>query len=276
MMDAQFIDLSQMTPEAVKSAVFKNTATNPLTIFPILASLPILGVWAIFDAGLLFVALSVLSAAGGGSMFAINYFGRYAVFSNKYFIQLRKDNEAKAKQKLVEVEEFLDEREFEQGARQVTKLQASMTAFEKVLDRKFEPHEFARARYHGVAEQVQLNALGNLEQIVTMLTAVDAIDPEYIQRRIDELGEIANDNDGLNDSQWEEKEALEARWELRENQFKGIDELLSQNEKAMTELGKISTNIASSNVAGNSAEEDLESAIDSLNNLGKDAQKHWA
>lgn len=275
-METQFIDLSKMTPEVVKSAVLKNTITSPTTIFPLLGSIPLLAFWAIFDAGVLFVVASGLSLVGGASMFALNYFGRYAVFSSKYFLQLRSENEAMTKKKLEDVESFLDEREFEQGARQVKKLQKSMDSFEKVLDRKFEPHEFARARYHGVAEQVMLNALGNLEQIVTMLVAIDAIDPEYIQNRIDELGDIAHENDGLNDSQMEESEALKDRWELRENQFKIIDHLLSQNEKAMTELGKIATNIATSNVSGNSAEAELDSAIDSLNSLGEDAKKHWA
>lgn len=274
-MDAQFIDLSQMTPEVVKSAVLKNILTSPTTIFPMLGSVPLLAFWAIFDAGVLFVVVSGLCLVGGASMFALNYFGRYAAFSSKYFLQLRAENEAKSKKKLEDVEAFLDERDFEQGARQVKKLQKSMESFEKVLDRKFEPHEFARARYHGVAEQVMLNALGNLEQIVTVLIAIDAIDPDYIQNRIDELGEIAHENDGLNDSQMEESEALKARWELREDQFKIIDHLLSQNEKAMTELGKIATNIATSNVAGNSAEAELDSAIESLNDLGKSAKEHW-
>ena len=79
-METQFIDLSKMTPEVVKSAVLKTTLTSPTTIFPMLGSIPLLAFWAIFDAGLLFVGLSALSLVGGASMFGINYFGRYPAF----------------------------------------------------------------------------------------------------------------------------------------------------------------------------------------------------
>lgn len=274
-MSSNVIDLSLMTPEAVKSAVLKNTATNPLTIFPIFGSLLFLAFWVIFNASWIFTLLGAISFVGGVGMFMLNYFGRYDVFSALYFAMLRAENEEKARQKLIDIENFLDERNFDQGARQVTKLQCSMESFEKVLDRKFEPHEFARARYHGVAEQVMLNALANLEQVVIRLEATDSIDPDYIQGRIDTLGDIAEANDGLNDTQWAEKESLEQRWALRESHLEGVDALLSKNEIAMTELEKIASNIATSNTDGTDSEVELNKAIDKLNNLGEEAQEHW-
>jgi len=172
--------------------------------------------------------------------------------------------------------EFLDERNFEQGALQVDKIQQSMKSFERVLNQKFEPYEFAHARYHGVAEQVMNNTLLNLEQVVTLLMSIDSIDPDYIENRISEIGEAAEGKEeNMTNAQKEEITALEERWELRESSFTRIDELLSMNEKALTELGKIPNTIATSSTTGNSAEADLSSAIESLNGLGDEAQKNW-
>ena len=271
----QHIDLSRMTPDAVKAEVRSATLSNPLTIFPLAGGALLLAFWGIFDAGMIIMGAGIAGALFGGSMFPINFYLRFDSFRTKYFAELRAENERIAKAKLEDIEAFLDERNFEQGARQVTKIQDSMASFERVLERKFEPHEFARARYHGVAEQVQINTLINLEQVVTMLEATDSIDPDYIQNRIEELGEATDgDMDKLNDSQKTELKALEDRWELRENSFENIERLLAKNEMALTELEKIATSIATTHIGGN-AEEELASAIESLNGLGTEAQETW-
>ena len=133
-----------------------------------------------------------------------------------------------------------------------------MKSFERVLNQKFEPHEFAHARYHGVAEQVMTNTLLNLEQVVTLLMSIDSIDPDYIQNRISEIGEAADGKEeNMSASQKDEIKALEERWELRESSFTRIDELLSMNEKALTELGKVANTIATANTTGSSAEAEL-------------------
>lgn len=79
----------------------------------------------------------------------------------------------------------------------------------------------------------------------------------------------------MTSSQKNEIAALEERWELKESSFVRIDELLSMNERALTELGKIANSIATSNTTGTSAEAELSSAIESLNGLGEEAQKAW-
>lgn len=272
----QHIDLSRMTTAAVKSEVLNKTLTNPFTIFPIAGGGMIIAGWLIFDAGFLFLGTGIVAMIFGSSMFPINFYGRYTTFKIKYFRELREENERITTKKLEEVTAFLDERNFEQGALQVDKIQQSMKSFERVLNQKFEPHEFAHARYHGVAEQVMANTLLNLEQVVTLLMSIDSIDPDYIENRISEIGEAADGKEeNMTASQKDEIEALNERWELRESSFTRIDELLSMNEKALTELGKIANTIATSNTTGSSAEAELTTAIESLNSLGDEAQKHW-
>ena len=270
------IDLSRMTPDAVNSEVLKKTITHPLTIFPFLGGMLFLAFWGIFDASLIFMGLGVGSAVFGGSMFPINRYARYESFRKAYFKELREENERIAQEKLKNIIAFLDERNFDQAARQVDKIQESMKSFERVLNRKFEPYEFAYARYHGIAEQVTNLTLANLEQIVTMLEAIDSIDPDYIENRIKEIGKKSKgDEKNLTASQKEELATLEERWNIREKSFEDIDALLLKNEKALTELEKIATNIATSNVTGVSTEAELTTAMNSLNSLGEEARKNW-
>ena len=209
-------------------------------------------------------------------MFPINRYGRYESFRKAYFKQLREENERIAQEKLKNIIAFLDERNFDQAAQQVDKIQESMKSFERVLNRKFDPYEMAYARYHGVAEQVTNLTLANLEQIVALIEAIDSIDPDYIQARIKEIGKkTKGDEKNLTASQKEEMATLEERWNIREKSFEDIDALLLSNEKALTELEKIARNIATSNVTGSSVEAQLKSAMQSLNSLGEEAQKNW-
>ena len=275
-MQTQHIDLSRMTQDAVKSEVLRATMSNPMTILPLAGGVMLLAAWGIFDASIYFMGSGIVGAVLGASMFPINFYGRFDSFRTKYFRELREENEKIAQEKLDDVIDFLDERNFEQGARQVDKIQESMKSFERVLNRKFEPYEFAHARYHGLAEQVMNNTLMNLEQVVTTLEAIDSIDPDYIENRIGEIGEAAGGKEeNMSTAQKDEITTLEERWNIREKGFENIDRLLSMNEKALTELEKIATSIATSNVTGNSAEAELLSAIDSLNSLGEEAQETW-
>lgn len=269
------IDLSDMTKDAIDVAVLKMAATSPLTIFPILGSLLLVAFWVIFEATLAVGIIGVGIAILGIVNIVLSTTARKQSLTNVYFKKLRAASEEKARQELAEIIEFLAERNFEQGSLQVSKLDGSMKSFEKVLNRKFEPHEFAHARYHRVAEQVFLGALENLREIVTTIEAIDSIDPDYIQGRMGELERVCNDNDGLTDTQYEEVETLKERWQIREDGFAKIDGLLLLNEKAMTELEKIASNIASTKTTGEDVEAELAKNIKKLNDLGREAQETW-
>jgi hypothetical protein len=276
MASTQHIDLSRMTQDTVKSVVLTKTITHPLTIIPVAGGAILIAAWAIIDAGLTVMVTGIAVSIFGLSMFPFNRFVRFDAFKAAYFKELRKENDETSKKKLNDIIEFLDDRNFDQGAEQVDKIQDAMKSFERVLNRKFEPHEFAHARYHGVAEQVRNNALLNLEQVVTLLDSVDSIDPDYITRRIEEIGAAADGKEeNMTPAQKNDIIALEERWNLREDAFTRIDELLSMNERALTELGKIAQSIATASTSGTNVEAELTSAIDTLNDLGKDAQKHW-
>jgi len=269
-MSKNVIDLTKMTPEAIKSNVLNATVTNPMTIYPMCGGMLLLAFWFIFDATWIFTLIGAIAVCGGIGLFCYNYFARFHYYQANYFAGLRRDNEKVAKKKLRVVQEYLGERGWDQGASQVDKLQVKMESFERVLNKKFEVGEMAHARYHGIAEQVYLNALETLEQVVIELEAIDSIDPEYLEGRIEEL----EHKDGT-PSEIMERDSLIERYELRQSGLERAEILLAQNEKAMTGLDVVASDIATAKTDGKDIELELDSAIKKLNELGKEAQKHW-
>ena len=264
------IDLTKMTPEVIKSNVLNTTVTNPMTIYPMCGGMLLLAFWFIFDATWIFTLIGALAVCGSIGLFCYNYFGRFHYYQAIYFAKLRSDNEKISKKKLRVVQQYLGERGWDQGAAQVDKLQVKMESFERVLNKKFETGEFAHARYHGIAEQVYLNALETLEQVVIELEAIDSIDPEYLEGRIEEL-----EHKKGTASEVIERDSLIERYELRQSGLERAEILLAQNEQAMTGLDVIATDIATAKTDGIDVAEVGVSAIKKLNELGKEAQKHW-
>lgn len=264
------IDLTKMTPEAIKSNVLNATITNPMSIYPMCGGMLLIAFWFIFDATWIFTLIGAIAVCGGVGLFFYNYFGRFYYYQADYFARLRRDNEKIAKKKLRVVQQYLGERGWKQGAAQVDKLQAKMESFERVLDKKFETGEMAHARYHGIAEQVYMNALETLEQVVIELEAIDSIDPDYIEGRIEELEQKKGTA-----SEILERDSLIERYELRQSGLERAELLLAQNERAMTGLDVVASDIATAKTDGRDVEVELASAIKKLNEIGKEAQKHW-
>ena len=64
------IDLSKMTPEAVKSQVLNKTAFSPLTIYPMFGAIGLFAFWVIFSASWIFTLFGGLCFVGGAGYFA--------------------------------------------------------------------------------------------------------------------------------------------------------------------------------------------------------------
>ena len=270
-MTKSVIDLSKMTPQAIKQNVLTQTITNPISVYPFFVGLMLLAFWFIFEAGWIFAAVGSVLVILGPISWAINYFGRYDFYSTKYFRKLRQENEKTAREKLKTIQTYLDEHGFDQAAQQVTKIQTKMETFERVLKKKFQEGEMSYARYHSVAEQVFLNSLQTLENLVTQLEAISTIDINYIEQRLGEL----NSKHGLTENQISERASLENRKSLKLEALESFDRMLAQNENAMTELDSIATKIAKSKTDGRDTDAILSESINRLNQLGHEAEKNW-
>lgn len=274
-MGKNVIDLSKMTPEAIQSYVLSQTATSPLTIYPMFAALGLIAFWLIFNASWIFVMIGGAALVGGASNFAFNYFVRFDAHRSTYFKQLRADTAREAQAKLNMISSYLADRNFVQGSAQVEKLQEKMQGFKNVLEAKFEEGEMAYARYLGVAESAQMAALENLEQIVIELTAIDNIDTGYINNRLSELADMKK-RDKLSDRQMEEEQSLKDRMNLYDDHTRMAEDLLSLNERAMTEIDKLGSKLARAKTSGDDVEDGLEEALSRLNALGEETERNWS
>ena len=84
-MGKNVIDLTKMTPEAIKSNVLNTTVTNPMTIYPVCIGMLLLAFWFIFEATWIFTLIGGLAVFGGIGMFAYNYFD--SIYSRLFFLQ---------------------------------------------------------------------------------------------------------------------------------------------------------------------------------------------
>ena len=164
---------------------------------------------------------------------------------------------------IVDLDQDLQQLGFIDGLSQLNRLQEKYQAFERLLQRKLNPEEITFSRYLGMAEQVFLSALDNLQRVAHVKQGAEAINEGFIRRRIDEL----KANGTLTAVQQQELDALRARLELKEKQSGRVDEWLAQNEEAMTQLDLTMAAIAEMNTVRGQAGMDMESAMAELQRL---------
>ena len=160
-----------------------------------------------------------------------------------------------------------DELEFGQGAVQLKMLREKFENLSEIMKRRLNAGELTYARYLGMAEQVYLSALDNLNEVAVALRSISTIDPDYIQSR---LRELSSSEQGAGE-QHEESTALQERGNLYDEQQQRVTKLVAQNETAMTVLDKTATALAETKTGKGQASMDAEAAIAELERLAKQA-----
>ncbi len=151
------------------------------------------------------------------------------------------------------------------GLSQLTRLKQKYDAFEDLLRHKLEPTELTFGRYLGMAEQLYLGSLDNLNTITHIRRGLNAIDLSHIQQRVDHIVQDGK----VDDSEAQEMEALSRRRALMLQQREQITALLSQNETAMTKLDEVMASIAALNLGDRRASMDIEQAMQELEELAR-------
>ena len=150
-----------------------------------------------------------------------------------------------------------------EGARQLRALQYKYSNFCSVLRRQLSPAEVTFSRYATVAEQVYLAALDNLEAAVVALQSISAVDAPHLLARLD----------GSSDCD-EEQKALRQRLTTWREQTSRVNQLLAQNENALTTLDQAAANLAAVKMIRGHASVDLDPAMDELERLAKRAHRY--
>ena len=267
-------DFSQ---KAVKNAVLKEGLTHPLTLFP-----PALGVLSGL-AGALFafpplIAVALGAGAIGLGSAIINIFLREQALGAKYLNALSRRQEAHEAQVLECLREDLEkslanEMTASYARRGVEQFERCRRKHQNVVDLlsgKLSSAEITYGRFQSAAKQVYLSALDNLKTAAAVLQSAGTIDHDYVRSRLEELSAKKE----LTPADRKEKEALEERLRLLENQLNMVSELLASNEEAMTRLEETTSNIATMNTQGRFASTDFETAIDYLQELARSAHQY--
>ena len=153
--------------------------------------------------------------------------------------------------------------DFAQGSAQLKLLREKFDNLSEIMKRRLNAGEITYARYLGMAEQVYLSAIDNLNEVAVALRSISTIDPDYIEVRLHELyagGQPSEDQE-------QEFTALQHRSSLFDQQKERVARLVAQNESAMTVLDKTATALAQTRTAKGQATMDAEAAIAELERL---------
>jgi hypothetical protein len=136
----------------------------------------------------------------------------------------------------------------------------------EVLNRRLDSGELTYARYLTTAQQVYLSALENLHEAAIGLRTIDTMNREYIESR---LAEVATSS---SDSADRERESLEGRLALLTSQESRVNDMLAQNESAMTAMDRTATALGDAPIGRTPA--DAEAAMAALEDLAERAMKY--
>lgn len=250
----------------VKKAVTRKNLTHPLTLFPSAAGLGtligviLLGPWMwAMTAGLF--GLSILS-------WGANQFLRFEKLAAAHMASMRDELRKKREQKIGVLREQLSQMGCGSGSSQLSNLHDKYQTFKEVLDQKFSPTEFTYGRYLGMAEQIYLAGLDNLEKIALSLKSISTIDPEYIRN---ELAKLETQQGQASITQ---RDTLLERLQLIQSSQEKVQHLLAQNEQAMTQLVTTASRLTDIETAPGQSSMLMDEAMNELARLTQNMQMY--
>lgn len=169
------------------------------------------------------------------------------------------------------LEQDLDRLGAPQGAEQLRKLRPLLGDLREVLNQRLSSGEVTFARYMGAAEQVYLSALDNLRDVDVALRSVQSIDSAAIEQQLMRLRKLGRSSA----AQQQQIDSLVERKELVDRQHRRVDDLLTQNESAITALLNAATAMANAATQA-SAAVDADTAMAELERLAARAGRYAA
>lgn len=245
-------------------AVMSDTLQHPTTIIPLGLGF-VAGVGVILLSPAAGVGAAIVGAGIGlGALgWGINFYGRRDSFALRYHQKLHELTKRAAEDKLSSLRRILREDvDCPQGYRQVGDLREKFQNLRVVLERSLNRGELTFSRYLGTAEQINLGMLGNLNKVVNLLISIRDIDIEDLESRIQNLESSSSRDRELN--------ALRARKQIYDDARSEVNDLLAQNEEALTALDQAS--IVASNIETTSNGE-MGAAMSQLEHLLHGAQR---
>ena len=257
---------------AVHKAVALRTLEHPAVLYPTAVS--ILGGFAALLLGANPVLLIVAAGGAGAAIlsWAVNYGLRQDHFASQYVKKLHEQMERQRSLRKKELSKSLAQVNSKEGSSQFSRLSEKFHTFQTILQQKLDPSELTFGRYLGMAEQVYLGALDNLQNVADTLKMLTAIDLNYTKQRLQQLQNSDSDNSSKNGSK--EISSLQERIALYHKQTEKVQALLAQNEAAMTKIDLTIASIADMHSEDAQAEIDIETAMNELQRLANKAKDY--
>jgi len=269
------IDFSQ---GAIQKAVQAKIIQNPVAIYS--AALGAIGAAA---AGILFPHLLLVICSVGLISFGIistvvNFALRKGVFETRHLAYLNKLLDKQKQIVLARIKRELKKLSSVEGLKvyskqafqQFDKIQTKFDNFKRILSEKFDTTEITYGRFFGTTEQLYLSVLDNLEDIMNSLGTISNIDDSYIEERIKYLNGLTSPED----ADRREIKTLTTRKELKQNSLERINELLTINEEAMTQIDLSMSTISRMKTKMGRASIDMEVARQDLEELINRTKKY--
>lgn len=260
-------DFSQ---QAVKKAVLEASLQHPLVLYP--AAFGLLGGLGamLITASPLLIAASAAGGSVAAATLAVNFLFRRDALARRYLDRACRRIIEQREAVLRELQEKLKRAGTEEGLRQLKRFQDKIVAFEDVLSGKFKKTEITYGRFLGIAEQVYLAGIDNLNSIVLALKGAGAVDQRYIQQRLRKLEE----DPATSPVEVQEVAGLNQQLQLRQRHLDKVDSLLAINEQALAELDASMAALAEIRTQEGSAAEDMETAMRALQEVAARAHEY--
>lgn len=150
----------------------------------------------------------------------------------------------------------------DQALAQLGLLRQKLDKLVEVLRHRLDEGEVTYGRYLGTAEQVYLAGLDNLHEVVVTLTSLSGMDEAYLSHRTAEI-----ERDGITDKERAELETITRRREVMQQQRDRVEDLLTENERALTVLDNTSAALADTRIRSGHAALSADEAIRELEAL---------
>ena len=257
--------------KAVDKAVAKETSQKPYVVFPAAVGLAAGAAALLFGGGSVLMATAATGAFVGLGSWIFNMTLRKQVHVADYLYRMNRILASHTQRSIGELREELQRVDEQQGFKQIELLQNKYSAFNEILENKFNKGEITFNRYHAMVEQVFLAVLDNLKQITNIKQSINVIDENHINDRIQALK-----SGRMNSSREQELDALIGRYRLLQKQRDMVQTKLAQNESAMTKMDEVMAAVSVINPTNSRASMDMEDAMKELEALAKRASSYSA
>jgi hypothetical protein len=256
-------DLENFSQKAIQRAVRSRVFQSPSFLYP-----TAIGALSGLAVGLLGVSAPLigLTAAGIGlgiGGLAVQFGLRREKIGREYLAHMHEQMNNRRQHLLHDLTSRMQAIHFRQGMTQLQQLQLKFDNFVAILKQALDAEEITYGRYLGIAEQVYLSSLDNLERAVGALSSIKTIDLRHIDNRI---GDIHADG-VVTPAEETEKDSLNLRRDLHRRQLDKVADLVAQNERAMTRLDYTAAAIADMKTRSGQASMDMETAMKELQGL---------